>query len=387
MSKNKIILSPEALKNLQEWMKRRGLASRAEAVALALSECLERESAASARPSTGLPPEPYEPRFDNQEALCNILDLSELESGEMTAHPHPFRLRNLLKELAVVLEPELKVRGLELEVVVDDTVPELFCTDRLRLRQILFNLLSNAVKFAPGSPLRLQVSGNQHQLEIHLNDQGPGLSPEALERLRKRLDLGSKMGAVQAGTPLGLTLAYRLSHLLKGSLWFTSATGSGGDLPADWKSPEQQGGSHFWVRLLAHEAAPRPSTEGLHILVAEDNRVTQRVIRETLNQMGHRVHLVGTGKACLEALELEEFSLVLMDLQMPEMDGLEATRRIRARFGALPRVIALTAQTFPEDREQCFAVGMDDFLAKPVSREDLKAAIERVSRTAQPAGC
>ena len=214
MSKNKVFLTPDGLVLLQEWMRKRDLSNRAEAISLALKECLA--ACAPVASPTSLPPEPYEPRFDNQEALCNILDLSELESGEMTAHPHPFRLRNLLRELSVVFEPEFAARGLEFQLNVDENLPEFFCTDRLRLRQILFNLFSNAVKFAPGSKFKVRIQGNDRQLEIVLEDEGPGISSEAFARLRKMLDLKFRMGAVQAGTPLGLTLAYRLSHLIGG---------------------------------------------------------------------------------------------------------------------------------------------------------------------------
>ena len=324
--------------------------------------------------------------------ISDILDLSKIEAGQMKADISDFDFDELIKELRRLMGPVAQVKGLKLEIDIDENIPQAIRSDRLRLRQILLNLLGNAIKFSKSGTVTIKADRTAGgKMELSVWDQGIGISPDAFSRLFQPFSQGdTRATRVHGGTGLGLVISSELSHLLGGSMWLSSGGQSAGEVPEAWKAPEGVPGSQFWLRLplkagkaepTAPVAASPPSAIGpIKILVAEDNKVNQMVIRETLSKLGHEVHLVGSGKAALEALRQESYPLVLMDLQMPEMDGLEATELIRRQLGEGPWIVALTANAFTEDRERCLRAGMNDYLSKPVRREELEQAIMR-SRT------
>lgn len=321
--------------------------------------------------------------------ISDILDLSKIEARQMKADISDFDFDELIQELRRLMGPVAQVKGLKLEVEVDENIPQVIRSDRLRLRQILLNLLGNAIKFSKSGTVSIQTERTAgSKIEISVWDQGIGISPENFSRLFQPFSQGdTRATRVHGGTGLGLVISSELSHLLGGSMWLSSGGQSAGEVPDGWKAPQEVSGSQFWVRLplkegkLAPAAESKPITSAdqspLKILVAEDNKVNQMVIRETLSKLGHEVHLVGSGKAALEALHEESYPLVLMDLQMPEMDGLEATQLIRRQLGEGPWIVALTANAFTEDKERCLQAGMNDYLSKPVRREELEQAIQR----------
>ncbi|MBT9583775.1 response regulator [bacterium] len=318
--------------------------------------------------------------------ISDILDLSKIEAGQMRADNTPFDFRDLLEELRRLMGPVAQVKGLELAVRVEPEIPAVIVSDRLKLRQILLNLLGNAIKFSRTGTVEVRAERLAGVLQLSVWDQGIGIEPEAFTRLFQAFSQGDTR-AVRAhgGTGLGLAISRELAQLLGGSMWLSSRGNSSGEVPVDWKAPVAPNGSQFWLRIPIKvgrlASAPHPAVVNdqrpLKILVAEDNRVNQMVIRETLVRLGHEVHLVASGKAAVEAILSEPFGLVLMDLQMPEMDGLEATQQIRSRVGEDPWIVALTANAFTEDKERCLRAGMNDYLSKPVRREELEAAIER----------
>jgi signal transduction histidine kinase len=319
--------------------------------------------------------------------LSDILDLSKIEAGHMRADFSSFDLLELLEELRRLMGPVAQVKGLQLTVGVDPELPAVIQSDRLKLRQILLNLVGNAIKFSASGTVSVHAALAQGQLQLSVWDQGIGIEKEAFFRLFQPFSQGdTRATRVHGGTGLGLAISRQLAHLLGGCMWLSSLGESAGEVPVDWQAPAQTQGSQFWLRLpliLGH-LAPTPSVPEsasqrgpLKILVAEDNRVNQMVIRETLLRLGHEVAVVGSGKAALQALLEQPYGMVLMDLQMPEMDGLEATREIRTQVGEGPWIVALTANAFTEDKQRCLTAGMNDYLSKPVRREELEAAIER----------
>ena len=324
--------------------------------------------------------------------ISDILDLSKIEAGQMKADISDFDFDELIKDLRRLMGPVAQVKGLKLEIDIDENIPQAIRSDRLRLRQILLNLVGNAIKFSKSGTVTIRADRTAGgKMELSVWDQGIGISPDAFSRLFQPFSQGdTRATRVHGGTGLGLVISSELSHLLGGSMWLSSGGQSVGEVPEGWKAPEDVPGSQFWVRLplkagklepVAPMAPPPAAATGpLKILVAEDNKVNQMVIRETLSKLGHEVHLVGSGKAALEALHEHSYPLVLMDLQMPEMDGLEATQLIRRQLGEGPWIVALTANAFTEDRERCLRAGMNDYLSKPVRREELEQAILR-SRT------
>ncbi|MBS2037845.1 response regulator [bacterium] len=322
--------------------------------------------------------------------ISDILDLSKIEARQMKADISDFDFDQLIQELRRLMGPVAQVKGLKLEVEIDENIPQVIRSDRLRLRQILLNLMGNAIKFSKAGTVSIKAERTAgSKIEISVWDQGIGISPENFNRLFQPFSQGdTRATRVHGGTGLGLVISSELSHLLGGSMWLSSGGQSAGEVPDNWKPPQGIAGSQFWVRLPLKEGklavieeSSRPETPTprgpLKILVAEDNKVNQMVIRETLSKLGHDVHLVGSGKAALEALHQESYPLVLMDLQMPEMDGLEATQEIRKQLGEGPWIVALTANAFTEDKERCLRAGMNDYLSKPVRREELEQAILR----------
>jgi signal transduction histidine kinase len=322
--------------------------------------------------------------------ISDILDLSKIEAGQMKADISDFDFDELIKELRRLMGPVAQVKGLKLTIDIDESIPQAIRSDRLRLRQILLNLVGNAIKFSSSGTVTIKADRTAGgKMELSVWDQGIGIAPEAFSRLFQPFSQGdTRATRVHGGTGLGLVISSELAHLLGGFMWLSSRGQSVGEVPEGWKAPQDVSGSQFWVRLPlkagkleapSPEAAPQPSIETgpLKILVAEDNKVNQMVIRETLSKLGHEVHMVGSGKAALDALHEQSYPLVLMDLQMPEMDGLEATQLIRRQLGEGPWIVALTANAFTEDRERCLRAGMNDYLSKPVRREELEQAIQR----------
>jgi signal transduction histidine kinase/ActR/RegA family two-component response regulator len=327
--------------------------------------------------------------------ISDVLDVSKVEAGQLRLESLPFAPRPLLEELQKLLAPVAAAKNLQLVVDCAPEVPVGMLGDRLRLRQVLLNLMGNALKFSSAGTVTVDVRVQGKYLQMAVKDEGIGISSEAFEKMFKPFSQGDTATTREfGGTGLGLSICKELTALMRGQLWLSSGGQCTGDVPQGWSPPEGVPGSQFWLRLPLQACAPEQapvlpppppeSGERLRILVAEDNRVNQMVIRQTLVDLGHDVEVVRSGVEVLEALQRQEYSLVLMDLQMPEMDGVEATRRIRAGSGPQPWIVALTANAFHEDRTQCLAAGMNDYLSKPLRVDELRAALAR-SRSASPA--
>ena len=244
-----------------------------------------------------------------------------------------------------------------------------------RIRQVLLNLLSNAIKFTPSGGVRLEVRGCAEGIQFRVLDTGRGI-PEpdqeklfvAFEQVDARGD--SKLG----GAGLGLSISKKLVELM------------GGTLQASNREPGPGACFEFSLPLRVApfealaEVVPKPLAGGLRVLLCEDNAVNQRVTKHMLQRCGHTVDLAENGRLAVEKAQAFQYDVILMDCQMPEMDGFEATRQIRALAHAcFTPVIALTASAYPEDVELCRQAGMTRHLAKPVVLEDLRVAIEAVA--------
>ena len=313
--------------------------------------------------------------------INDILDFSKIEAEKLELHPKPFELRALLAELDTLLRTQAGAKQIRFIIDADPDLPAAVSGDRQRLTQVLLNLGTNAVKFTDRGEVRLAVraltSTGTPRIEFTMHDTGIGMSAESLARLFKPfaqlIDTRTHRGA---GTGLGLVISQNLVRMMGGEISVASEPKKGSTFRFDIELP--------LAEIPAGTAnLPALRLEPLSVLVAEDNAVNQMVIEAMLKQLGHGATLVGDGKQALEALAKDFFDLVLMDCNMPELDGLEATRRLRAgKCGAASAnvpVIALTANAMDGDRESCLAAGMNDFLAKPVSMAALRRAIESVS--------
>ena len=315
--------------------------------------------------------------LDSGQSLLNvlddILDLSKLDAGALSVDPRPEAPGVLLEQVVRLMRSRADEGGIALVLHLDDEMPPCVQVDGHRLRQIVTNLVSNALKFTPQGRVDLSVTHRAGRLEIAVVDTGIGMTPEVIARIFQPFEQAESGTAREyGGTGLGLAISRRLAELM------------GGDLEAESSGPGR--GSAFRLVVDAPICeAPAAAEEGLEVaprarrvLVAEDNVVNQMVIRRFLARLGCEVVVVDDGGAALEAVREDgPFDVILMDVMMPVMDGVTATRRIRALpepDGQVP-ILALTASVMAQQREECLAAGMNDVLAKPLTLEDLSRAL------------
>ncbi len=320
--------------------------------------------------------------------INNILDFSKIDGGMMELEHSPFDLRRCIESTMDLMVTRAAEKGLVLKVVLDDQLPTMLVGDASRLRQVLANLLSNAVKFTDKGFVEVSVRGNAIQegfeLRFDVFDTGIGVPQDKLDRLFMPFSqIDSSITRKYGGTGLGLAISKRLVEMMGGRIWARSDPGVGStfSFTVKVKLPCMQPVQHK-VKDLKPEI--KPPIEGhfqqarpLSILLAEDNAVNQMVLLQMLRKIGYQADLASNGFDVLAALDRQAYDVILMDIQMPDMDGFEATRRILARFPKMkrPRIIALTAHALNGDRERCLEAGMDSYLSKPVKIEDLQSAL------------
>ena len=346
--------------------------------------------------------------------INDILDSSKIEAGMLQIESIGFELpTTVTSTLQMFAEPARRKR-LELSVRIEDDVPVFVCGDPNRLRQVLTNLIGNAVKFTSEGAVKVYVSnvprrsGNSF-IRIEVQDTGIGLSPDVLARVfQPFVQADSSTTRRYGGTGLGLAISKRLVELMGGTIGADSQAGRGStfwvavpltEVPAD----VQSGLPTLEARASEHDTSPLPvwsapareqpairaiSKNGRRILVVEDNAVNQAVARGMLEGLGYRVDLAGDGLEALDAIDRGSYAAVLMDCQMPRMDGFSAAAEIRRREAGASRIpiIALTAYATSGERERCLEAGMDDYLSKPVSKADLARVIHQwTAEAATPA--
>ena len=323
--------------------------------------------------------------------LSDLLDLSRIESGRLAIDSRPFSLGTLVGSVQGLFAPLARNKGVRLEVSVCPGVPKTLSGDEQRLRQILFNLVGNAVKFTPEGGVMMEVSSlgreaqGRERLLFCVSDSGPGIGDDFLPDIFEPFVQAENSYVRQhQGAGLGLAIVRRLVQAMGGNLSIET-------------SPE---GTTFCFGVslaVADEAAAQEPESAavlapcapLSVLLVEDEAVSAFAVRRLLEKMGHSVQVAGDGLQALEMLSPGGFDLVFMDVQMPVMDGLEATRRIRG--GACPGcgadipVIAMTAYAMAGDRERFLAAGMDDYVAKPVNLADLTRAMASLAGDRTPA--
>jgi signal transduction histidine kinase/DNA-binding response OmpR family regulator len=341
--------------------------------------------------------------------LNDILDVSKIEAGHLEVELTPFDLRACLADAMGVLAAKAESRGLALYLEVADGVPKTVVSDAARLRQILVNLLDNAIKFSTRGEVRLEVLARSEkegdvELLFAVRDQGIGIPADRMDRLFQPFgQVDPSLSRLHGGAGLGLVISRRLAERLGGRMWVESEPGRGSTFFFTLRCQPAASGTSATPGMSAASAAsaalatlparlpvtgddpaglPFAERLPLRILLAEDNSVNQRVALLMLDRLGYRADLAGNGEEVLDALRRQPYDLILMDVQMPGLDGLEATRRIRAELPPerQARIVAMTANVLPEQRAACLAAGMDDFLQKPVDFADLRAALGRAGR-------
>ena len=311
--------------------------------------------------------------------LDDILDISKLESGHTTFESTPFALLQAFEGVATLMGARAREKGLAFTLDLDSALPEWVCGDCARLRQVLFNLTGNAVKFTEAGEVRLKATAQPGgdglvRVDIAVSDTGIGIDPELHDRLFQAFtQADATISRRFGGTGLGLVICKKLIDGMGGSIDFDSMPGKGSRFRV----------SLFFTPAQPVRSAPVPElglATPLSVLLAEDNPVNREVAKAYLLKAGHRVTMAANGAQAVEHAAKGGFDLILMDMRMPEVDGLEATRRIRALSG--PRgnvpIIALTANAMHADVVRCRAAGMNGHLAKPMTLSGLTAAIAQV---------
>jgi signal transduction histidine kinase/CheY-like chemotaxis protein len=314
--------------------------------------------------------------------INDILDYSKIEAGKIELETIDFNLRNCVEEALKTFALLAHEKKLTLLCEIAADVPEMLDGDPGRMRQILLNLVSNAIKFTSHGEVAVRVAidaedGDTRVVKFTVSDTGVGIPTE------KRVSIfspftqaDSSTTRMYGGTGLGLTISARLVAMMGGRIWLESEVGQGSRFlfTVRLKVSGERAESRLIFPLVEQPAGPK----GLNILLAEDNRINQLVATRSLEKMGHSVVVVGNGKEALLLLKTGSFDLVLMDIQMPEMDGLTATARIRQgetiTHTHIP-IIATTAHAMKGDRERCLAAGMDGYISKPISALELETAI------------
>jgi signal transduction histidine kinase/FixJ family two-component response regulator len=311
----------------------------------------------------------------------NILDFSKLEANQLLSEAIDFSIRHSVETVVSLMAPKAHSQGLDLHFSFSDDLPDFLKGDPSRLGQVMLNLVGNAIKFTEKGTITIATShavlpeDDLIELRIEVIDTGTGIAPEILPKLFKPFSQAdTSVSRKYGGSGLGLAICRRLCRTM------------GGDVGVESKLGE---GSKFWftVRSQIGKAPAAPSlapgidddAPALDILVAEDNHTMQVLISKLLLRRGYRADIVCNGKEAVEAVQKKRYDLVLMDMNMPEMDGISATAAIRALPGsesAIP-IIALTANTLVGARETCLAAGMDSFLTKPIQLDALHQEIRR----------
>ena len=332
--------------------------------------------------------------------INDVLDFAKIEAGKMALERAPFSVHEVVEGAVKSLSVHAAQKGLGLRLEVCPDMPPLVIGDAGRLRQVLLNLIGNALKFTEAGEVTVLAGvvgerdwfGGRTSLRFEIADTGIGIAPEKQQQIFAAFTQGDNSVTRRfGGTGLGLAIVTSLVQQMGGAIQVESREGAGSTfsfiLPMEVFNAVDSGGDGTTGFFLQEEPTALAETfvlkaEGRRVLIVEDNPVNQRVAETMLRCGGHQVTVASNGKEALAILQREAYDLVLMDIQMPEMDGLEATRRIRLldqAIGSLP-IVAMTAHAMKGDRERCLEAGMDHYLSKPFHKRELLEVIERFVR-------
>jgi PAS domain S-box-containing protein len=317
--------------------------------------------------------------------INDILDFSKIEAGRFELESIPFDLRKTVRAATDLIRPNAAKKGIEVVLETPGVTPPPLLGDPGRVRQIVLNLLSNAVKFTDAGRVTVTLEavprGDAWDVRLAVQDTGIGITPEAMGRLFQSFSQADASTARRyGGTGLGLAISRRLAELMGGTLTASSeGPGNGSRFELDFSTTAAPTAADEAGEARKAASGPALKDRGLRVLLAEDNAMNQKLALRLLANMGVTADLAENGAAAIEAEARTPYDVILMDVQMPDVDGLDATRRIRAAAPAhRPWIIAMTANAMEGDRETCIAAGMDDYLSKPIRPAELSAALEAV---------
>ena len=318
--------------------------------------------------------------------ISDILDLSKIEADKLTLVPTVFNIHDCIKTVMEICQPgvENDKKAIKLNCVIDEALVSYVRDDESRLQQILVNLIGNAVKFTDDGFVKLtvEVADTYEQIQeviFHVSDSGIGISEEALAQLFKPFtQVNTTALRKYGGTGLGLSICKKLVELMNGKIWVKSRELEGSVFSFSLPLPIAEAAldNAMFINNTRQVYTHKP----LRILLAEDNRMNQLVAGRIFEKIGYNIDIADNGALAIEKMQEQDYDLVFMDIQMPEMDGLAATRHIINKYGdSAPPIIAMTANVLSENEVECKQAGMKDFLSKPFTIERLEAVIHRWS--------
>lgn len=327
--------------------------------------------------------------------INDLLDFAKIESGRIELEDKPFDVHQMVSELILLFEKQASDKNISFTAQIESDVPRFLIGDAVRLRQVLINLVGNAVKFTDSGRVNLRISPSRADgasaFRFSIEDTGIGIKPNDLECLFESFyQVDSSSSRKYGGTGLGLAISKTIAEAMGGKITVSSEYGRGSifrftaTFGVESLDSESVSSFDFFepvidLNQLIEEGSKR--LDSLRVMVAEDNIVNQQVITYMLQQLNLEPVIANNGLEVLELLKSYETDLILMDIQMPEMDGLETTRRINSLNGELlkkPMIVVMTANALPQDRERCTQVGMHGFLSKPLLLTDLEQMLEFV---------
>jgi len=323
----------------------------------------------------------------------DVLDFSKIETGNLNLESREFKLVPMLRVLNAMFFNQAAEKGIIFNLEIGEEVPRKVLGDETRLRQILTNFLSNAIKFTDAGEVRLSLmlhaevdADGMVELEFEVRDTGIGIGREQLKKLFRLFTQGDASTTRKyGGTGLGLAICKRLAEAMGGKVWATSTLGEGSCFYLRVRVGVVNAGDRLPPQTLVEaEVSSSVDKSKLRAFIAEDNRANQRVITQMLKRLGIEAEAFENGQELLQMLQQRSADLILMDLQMPVMDGLEATAAIRAGAAGAGckeiKIVALTANALAGDEERCLSAGMDSYLTKPLKLAALEAALDQLFR-------
>lgn len=322
--------------------------------------------------------------------INDILDFSKMEAGKLVIENISFNVKGMIDDVVKAHSPRALEKGLKITYVLSPNIPEFLTGDPNRLQQVLNNLISNAIKFTEEGSItvavrRIATAGGYIGLEFAVSDTGIGIAGEDLDKLFKSFSqIDGSFTRRYNGTGLGLVISKQLVEIMGGRIWVESETGKGSTFffTAGLKS------GFYGTRTQKMNEGINKADKPLNILLAEDDLINQRVIAQMLKLKGHSVEIACSGLEVLDLYYKKDYDIILMDIQMPEMDGTEAAKKIREKEkpGQHVPIVALTAYALQGDRERFLSMGMDEYIAKPIKMEELLYTVDSVYKASSHGG-
>jgi signal transduction histidine kinase len=336
--------------------------------------------------------------------INDVLDFSKIESGMLKIESQSLVLEDVIGAVCELLSKQASDKGLSIQYSIHPDIPHDLLGDATRIRQVLINLLGNAIKFTLQGHIAIAIEprlienrNNLCELIFRIEDTGIGIESNQLNLLFQAFtQADSSISRKYGGTGLGLAISNRLVELMGGTIWVESLGQIGGIPPDNWifkpetihtlgsvfyftltlgtvpiEAPSSSISSHQAIQPILSPVAQASTPTSLQVLIAEDNLINQKVLQLFLETLGYSPTIANNGLEALEATQRQAYDVIFMDMQMPKMDGITATRQIRQDGSQQPWIVALTANALPEDRQLCFDAGMNEFITKPIQIEDI----------------